>query len=73
MLVSVLVVLDAEFHAESNEIIFRVGYRSKYDILAQNTVFFENFGQVISVRIRNVTCAGFVDGCAERSVKFCIE
>ena len=36
----IFVVLDAEFSAESNGVIFEGGYRSKSGTLPQNTVFF---------------------------------
>ncbi|CAF5190676.1 unnamed protein product [Rotaria magnacalcarata] len=35
-----VIVLDAEFRAESSGMIFGGGYRSKYGTLAQNTDFF---------------------------------
>ena len=36
----IFVVLDAEFCAESNDIVFEGGYRSKAGALRQNTAFF---------------------------------
>ena len=49
--VFVFVVLDVEFCAASNDVIFERGYRSKTGTLAKNTRFFENLGKVISARI----------------------
>ena len=36
----IFIVLDAEFCAESNGIVFEGGYRSKSGTLPQNTAFF---------------------------------
>ena len=40
VLIFIFVVLDAEFCAESNGVIFGGGYRSKPGTLAENTTFF---------------------------------
>ncbi|CAM4954411.1 unnamed protein product [Rotaria socialis] len=69
----IFVVLDAEFCAELNGVIFKGGCRSKSGTLPGNTAFSENLVEVIPARIRCFSCAGSGNDCVEFRMKFCIE
>ena len=69
----IFIVLDAEFCAESNDVIFEGVTDQNLALYPKILLFPENLVEVISARIRCFSCVGSGNGCVEFRMKFCIE